>query len=106
VSLRIATALRTKATESKIPIFPRFAAFLEWRGPNSNRGHHDFQGDDRATPPFLKEGVRVLSRALIETEAEEHVGAPRHERAHGGQERVENRAGRFTHLTGHVQTGC
>jgi hypothetical protein len=30
---------------------------------------------------FLKEGVRVLSQALMELEVEEHVGAGRHERA-------------------------
>jgi putative transposase len=29
---------------------------------------------------FLKEGVRVLSQALMEMEVEEHVGAGRHER--------------------------
>ena len=32
---------------------------------------------------FLKEGVRVLSQALMELEVEEHVGAGRHERAEG-----------------------
>ena len=32
---------------------------------------------------FLKEGVRVLSQALMEMEVEEHVGAPRHERSAG-----------------------
>jgi putative transposase len=30
---------------------------------------------------FLKEGVRVLSQALMELEVEEHVGAGRNERA-------------------------
>ena len=30
---------------------------------------------------FLKEGVRVLSQALMELEVEEHVGAGRHERS-------------------------
>jgi putative transposase len=30
---------------------------------------------------FLKEGVRVLSQALMEMEVEEHVGARRHERS-------------------------
>ena len=30
---------------------------------------------------FLKEGVRVLSPALMEMEVEEHVGAARHERS-------------------------
>ena len=30
---------------------------------------------------FLKEGVRVLSQALMEMEVEEHVGAGRHERS-------------------------
>ena len=30
---------------------------------------------------FLKEGVRVLSQALIEMEVQEHVGAGRHERS-------------------------
>ena len=30
---------------------------------------------------FLKEGVRVLSQALMELEVEEHVGASRHERS-------------------------
>ena len=29
---------------------------------------------------FLKEGVRVLSQALMEMEVEEHIGAGRHER--------------------------
>ena len=33
---------------------------------------------------FLKEGVRVLSQALMEMEVEEHVGAARHERSVGG----------------------
>ena len=32
---------------------------------------------------FLKEGVRVLSQALMEMELEEHVGAGRHERSAG-----------------------
>jgi putative transposase len=32
---------------------------------------------------FLKEGVRVLSQALMELEVEEHVGAGRHERSPG-----------------------
>ncbi len=32
---------------------------------------------------FLKEGVRVLSQALMELEVEEHIGAGRHERAQG-----------------------
>ena len=32
---------------------------------------------------FLKEGVRVLSQALMELEVEEHVGAGRHERTLG-----------------------
>ena len=32
---------------------------------------------------FLKEGIRVLSQALMEMEVEEHVGAGRHERAEG-----------------------
>lgn len=32
---------------------------------------------------FLREGVRVLSQALMELEVEEHVGAGRHERAEG-----------------------
>jgi putative transposase len=32
---------------------------------------------------FLKEGVRVLSQALMELEVEEHVGASRHERSAG-----------------------
>jgi putative transposase len=32
---------------------------------------------------FLKEGVRVLSRALMELEVEEHIGAARHERSPG-----------------------
>ena len=32
---------------------------------------------------FLKEGVRVLSQALMELEVEEHVGASRHERSPG-----------------------
>ncbi len=32
---------------------------------------------------FLKEGVRVLSQALMEMEVEEHVGASRHERSAG-----------------------
>jgi putative transposase len=30
---------------------------------------------------FLKEGVRVLSQALMELEVEEHIGAGRHERS-------------------------
>jgi Transposase, Mutator family len=30
---------------------------------------------------FLKEGVRLLSQALMEMEVEEHVGASRHERS-------------------------
>ena len=34
-------------------------------------------------PDFLKEGVRVLSQALMEMEVEEHVGAARHERSPG-----------------------
>src|SRR5215217_1531224 len=32
---------------------------------------------------FLKEGVRVLSQALMEMEVEQHVGAGRHERSAG-----------------------
>jgi len=32
---------------------------------------------------FLKEGIRVLSQALMELEVEEHVGAGRHERSPG-----------------------
>ena len=32
---------------------------------------------------FLKEGVRMLSQALMEMEVEEHVGAARHERSAG-----------------------
>ncbi len=32
---------------------------------------------------FLKEGIRVLSQALMEMEVEEHVGAGRHERSAG-----------------------
>jgi putative transposase len=32
---------------------------------------------------FLKEGVRVLSQALMELEVEEHIGAARHERSPG-----------------------
>jgi putative transposase len=32
---------------------------------------------------LLKEGVRVLSQALMEMEVEEHVGAARHERNPG-----------------------
>ncbi len=32
---------------------------------------------------FLKEGVRVLSEALMEMEVEEHLGAARHERSAG-----------------------
>ena len=32
---------------------------------------------------FLKEGVRVLSQALMEMEDQEHVGAARHERSAG-----------------------
>jgi putative transposase len=32
---------------------------------------------------FLKEGIRVLSQALMEMEVEEHVGAGRHERSPG-----------------------
>ena len=32
---------------------------------------------------FLKEGVRVLSQALMEMEVEEHLGAGRHERSTG-----------------------
>jgi len=32
---------------------------------------------------FLKEGIRVLSQALMEMEVEEHVGAARHERSAG-----------------------
>jgi transposase-like protein len=32
---------------------------------------------------FLKEGVRVLSQALMEMEVQEHVGAGRHERTAG-----------------------
>ena len=32
---------------------------------------------------FLKEGVRVLSQALMEMEAQEHVGAARYERSAG-----------------------
>ncbi len=39
---------------------------------------------------FLKEGVRVLSQALMEMEVEEHVGAARHERS---TERVGQRNG-------------
>jgi putative transposase len=34
-------------------------------------------------PDLLKEGVRVLSQALMEMEVEEHVGAARHERTQG-----------------------
>ncbi len=34
-------------------------------------------------PHLLKEGVRVLSQALMEMEVEEHVGAARHERSPG-----------------------
>ena len=32
---------------------------------------------------FLKEGIRVLSQALMEMEVEEHIGAARHERSAG-----------------------
>ena len=32
---------------------------------------------------FLKEGVRLLSQALMEMEVQEHVGAGRHERSAG-----------------------
>jgi hypothetical protein len=32
---------------------------------------------------LLKEGVRVLSQALMEMEVEEHVGSARHERSPG-----------------------
>ncbi len=32
---------------------------------------------------LLKEGVRVLSQALMEMEVQEHVGAARHERSAG-----------------------
>jgi len=32
---------------------------------------------------FLREGVRVLSQALMEMEVEEHIGAGRHERTEG-----------------------
>jgi putative transposase len=32
---------------------------------------------------FLKEGVRVLSQALMEMEVEEYLGARRHERSTG-----------------------
>ena len=32
---------------------------------------------------FLKEGVRVLSQALMEMEVQEHLGAARHERTAG-----------------------
>ncbi len=32
---------------------------------------------------LFKEGVRVLSQALMEMEVEEHVGAGRHERSPG-----------------------
>jgi putative transposase len=32
---------------------------------------------------FLKEGIRVLSQALMEMEVEEHLGARRHERSSG-----------------------
>jgi hypothetical protein len=32
---------------------------------------------------YLKEGVRVLSQALMEIEVEQHVGAARHERSTG-----------------------
>jgi transposase-like protein len=32
---------------------------------------------------FLKEGVRVLSQAIMEMEVEEHIGAARHERTEG-----------------------
>ncbi len=39
---------------------------------------------------FLKEGVRVLSQALMEMEVQEHVGARRHERS---AERVGQRNG-------------
>lgn len=39
---------------------------------------------------FLREGVRVLSQALMEMEVEEHVGAARHERS---VERVGRRNG-------------
>jgi putative transposase len=39
---------------------------------------------------FLKEGVRVLSQALMEMEVEEHIGAARHERS---AERVGQRNG-------------
>jgi transposase-like protein len=39
---------------------------------------------------FLKEGVRALTQALMEMEAQEHVGAARHE---WGAGRVEQRNG-------------
>ena len=32
---------------------------------------------------FLKEGVRALSRAIMEMEVEDHIGAARHERSPG-----------------------
>ena len=37
---------------------------------------------------FLKEGVRLLSQALMEMEVEEHLGAGRHERSPGAAQRI------------------
>jgi hypothetical protein len=43
---------------------------------------------------FLKEGVRVLSQALIEMEVEEHLSTGRHERAPGRTSRNPHPIGR------------
>ncbi len=72
--------------------------------PSRRRTEHDGRGaEDRTLRAvlrkamieqdadfFLKEGVRVLSQALMEMEVEEHVGARPHERS---TERVGRRNG-------------
>ena len=49
---------------------------------------------------FFKEGIRVLSQALMEMEVEEHVGAGRHERRAPGARDSATVTGRGTGTPG------
>jgi hypothetical protein len=53
---------------------------------------------------FLKEGVRVLSQALMEMEVEEHGGASRHERSPGRMGAEEGRSWLFSGILSAGQT--
>jgi transposase-like protein len=64
--------------------------------PSRNGGHDGRRAKDKSglaellwkaqiehEADFLKEGVRILSQALMQMEVQEHVGASRHERSPG-----------------------